>query len=92
MSSDPIPLHSKEDIEVYNIITPNGDGKNDFYRLPDALAGSGFSIYNRWGDLIYESHAYENNWSADDVVSGVYFYIINNKCFGIYKGVLTIGK
>lgn len=90
--SDPIPLQSTENIEVYNIITPNGDGKNDFYRLPDVLADSEFSIYNRWGDVIYDSHTYENNWSAENVASGVYFYVIKNKCLGIYKGTLMIGR
>lgn len=92
VSSDPIILHSREDIDVYNIITPNGDGKNDFYRLPDALAGSEFLVYNRWGNLIYRSPAYENNWSGEGFVSGEYFYMINNNCFGTYKGVLTISR
>ncbi len=72
-------------ITIPNVFTPNGDGKNDVFRI-DSLShypGSKLEIYNRWGNLIYESSDYQNNWNGVSQQSnkkcsdGVYFYILN---------------
>jgi gliding motility-associated-like protein len=44
------------DIKVPNVITPNGDGKNDIFYL-DLLNVNEISmtIFDRWGLIIYES-------------------------------------
>ena len=46
--------------------TPNGDGLNDTYK--PVLVGLGqvtyFSIYNRWGELIYETSAPTQGWDG----------------------------
>ncbi|TXK18379.1 gliding motility-associated C-terminal domain-containing protein, partial [Pontibacter qinzhouensis] len=43
-----------------NIITPNGDGRNDVFR-PDRETGfvrsTRFTVYNRWGGKVYEGSA-----------------------------------
>ena len=31
-------------------------------------------IYNRWGKEIYHDTHYQNNWSAEDVAEGMYYY------------------
>ncbi|MBL4594754.1 MAG: gliding motility-associated C-terminal domain-containing protein, partial [Flavobacteriales bacterium] len=72
---------------VPNVITPNGDGLNDVYKI------SGISnpchdeikveIYNRWGLLIYESSEYpEFEWdgtnkSGTKVPAGTYFVLVS---------------
>jgi hypothetical protein len=76
--------------ELYNIISPNGDGKNDLYEVKDYLRGSGLLVVNRWGKVVYTSQNYQNDWGARDVAPGIYFYTINNQCFGQFKGTLTI--
>ena len=74
-------------IEISNGVSPNGDGLNDFFTITnlDAYPGHSVSIYNRWGDLVFESAPYENNWSGknnkgglggDDLPAGTYFYIL----------------
>ncbi len=71
-------------INVYNILTPNGDGDNDVWyiggieRYPD----NEVQIYDKWGDLVYERRGYDNSWDGTlrgtgrGVPDGTYFYVI----------------
>ena len=71
------------DIKVPNVITPNGDGKNDIFYL-DLLNVNEISmtIFDRWGLIIYESSDIGKiswdgkNKSGSLVSDGTYFYII----------------
>ncbi|WP_343634754.1 gliding motility-associated C-terminal domain-containing protein [Fluviicola sp.] len=69
-------------IEFPNIFTPNGDKVNDLL-VPVKLrliTNARLSIYNRWGNLIYETQDMETGWNGvvDDkpAVEGVYFWRI----------------
>jgi hypothetical protein len=33
-------------------------------------------IFNRWGDHVYERKNYQNDWGAEGLVSGTYFYLL----------------
>jgi photosystem II stability/assembly factor-like uncharacterized protein len=92
--SDEVNLGKQEfpDIEIYNVITVDGDGKNDFYFVEDTLLGSRLQVYNRWGDILYANESYYNDWSPDQLSVGQYFYSIESKCFGKFKGTLTVMK
>ncbi len=60
-----------------NVLTPNGDGKNDalvFQNLED-YRNSQLAVYNRWGNLIYSSQNYLNDWRPA-VVDGTYYYVL----------------
>jgi gliding motility-associated-like protein len=66
-----------------NIITPNGDGVNDYFVLYDKpIPGAQIEIYNRWGSIVFKSNNYQDNWngihyqSGEAVPDGVYFYVI----------------
>jgi gliding motility-associated-like protein len=66
-----------------NIITPNGDGKNDVFR-PDPRAAfirsTKFTVFNRWGVKVYESSADPYiNWPGTNndgkrLNDGIYYY------------------
>ncbi len=61
-----------------NIITPNGDGINDFFKikgLDEFVNGWHIDIFNREGRRIFHSNNYQNEWNAPDVSDGVYYYI-----------------
>ncbi len=81
---------------IPNVVTPNNDGKNDFFTLPLATElkeCSSYKIYNRWGQLLYESKNTEK-WdtrtkSGKLVPKGTYFYIVEIGAT-IYKGTFTI--
>lgn len=55
-------IRTNLDLEIFNAVTPNGDGLNDFFRV-DGLAShpnNTVTIFNRWGVLVYETKSYGN--------------------------------
>jgi hypothetical protein len=75
-----------------NVITPNGDDKNDVFVLPvDPEAGAvTLAVYNRWGQRVYSSGDYKNTWSGSGLSGGVYFYLATGSCIDPVKGVVNI--
>ncbi|MEA2042882.1 MAG: gliding motility-associated C-terminal domain-containing protein [Bacteroidota bacterium] len=68
------------DIYIPNIITPNNDGINDFFSIKGIENGPWqLSIFSRWGNRVYYSENYCNDWSAEGRDEGVYFYILLSK-------------
>ena len=78
--------------EIYNGVTPNGDGLNDFF-LIEGIApypNNYVKIFNRWGVLVWETDGYnesdnvfrgESNGRAtinagELLPTGTYFYIL----------------
>jgi gliding motility-associated-like protein len=73
-------------IKIPNIITPNGDGVNDFLEIENAeyLDWSELIIYNRWGKRIAKFDGYNNSsvrWDAEGMNDGVYYYIFKYKTY-----------
>lgn len=79
------------EITVYNGVSPNGDGMNDFFNIENIQfvePTNSVSIYNRWGDKVYE----QENYNSDDpdkrfegkqnngteLSSGIYFYKVES--------------
>lgn len=61
---------------IPNVLTPNGDGVNDEYRIDTMDNISLFQIVNRWGNIIYSWNSGVLNWDGKEVSDGVYFYRI----------------
>ena len=83
------------EIEVPNVFTPNGDGVNDTFEVPnlDKYVTNEVVIVNRWGEKVYEANGYNNDWDGGSQPDGTYFYII--RAAGIFKedvfrGAVTI--
>ncbi|MFN4146797.1 MAG: gliding motility-associated C-terminal domain-containing protein [Runella sp.] len=57
--------------KIPNVITPNGDGKNDTFII--GIPGVKLEIYNRWGKRIFSSENYADDWGKD-IINGTYFY------------------
>lgn len=51
-------------LTVPNILTPNGDGRNDQLVIP-GLVGADWQlrVFNRWGREVYRSSSYQNDWT-----------------------------
>lgn len=80
-------------IIIPNVVTPNGDGVNDFFRINglENFPGSTLTAYNRWGNKIYNSDDYKNDWSPN-VNDGTYFYIVNVSDGRRFNGFFEVFK
>jgi len=72
-----------DEIEVPNVITPNGDGVNDVFVIKNItkLKNSTLYIYNRWGTKVFSATNYQNTWDGDDLPDGVYFWYIEYETY-----------
>ncbi|OIQ23078.1 gliding motility-associated C-terminal domain-containing protein, partial [Lacinutrix sp. MedPE-SW] len=54
---------SEDDLEVFNAVTPNGDGDNDVFiiRNIELYPNNTLEIYNRWGVIVYSTDGYGQN-------------------------------
>ena len=61
---------------IPNAVTPNGDGKNDRFTIQGLhnYANADLTIFNRWGNEVYRSRDYHNEWEAIGVSDGTYYY------------------
>jgi gliding motility-associated-like protein len=72
------------DTEVPNGISPNGDGKNEYFEIPfiGSYTKVEIKIINRWGNLVYENTNYKNDWNGlnqegQTLADDTYFYVLN---------------
>lgn len=76
-----------------NVITPNNDGKNDFYKIPDEFLGDlNLEIFNRWGRKVFQSNGYMNDWNGGDLDAGVYYLLLTGGCIDRVKDTITVLK
>mgnify|MGYP003574981760 CR=1 FL=1 len=66
-------------IKTPNVITPNGDGKNDVFKIDgiELYRENTLSIFNRWGNEVFRSAGgYRNNWDGNGLSEGTYYYVL----------------
>ena len=68
-----------------NLITLNGDNKNDQLFISELPANATtFQVFNSWGDRVYENNKFNGYWEPENINEGVYFYILkdnnSNEC------------
>lgn len=91
-------LVNKEALPANNLISPDGDGINDFFMIEDVDSYKDFAltIYNDFGLEVYKiSRDYKNNWDAtyqDKKLSdGAYYFLFKNEATGKeYKGIINV--
>lgn len=82
-------------INVFNVVTPNNDGSNEFLYIGGlgCYPDNKVEIFNRWGVVVYETSGYNNNDKAfrgysegrvtvnksEGLPDGTYFYILKYK-------------
>jgi gliding motility-associated-like protein len=66
------------DVKMHNVITPNGDGKNDKWIVEnlELYPNTTVQIFDKLGDKVFESTNYQNNWEGDALPSGMYYYLV----------------
>ena len=94
------------DIKISDVITPNNDGYNDkWIILRPSNVKVGVTVINRWGQVVYKSTDYKNDWNGtstngflgNQLPSGTYLFIVElsggvftNK--DVRKGSLTLKR
>ncbi len=79
-----------------NLITPNGDGKNDYFYLKDLPEGNcsyfftKIEIFNRWGGKVFVSDDPAFQWDAKNNPSGMYYYRVNLNKDDIYGWINVV--
>lgn len=84
---------------IPDLITPNGDGFNDFWEIPqhflDNIGRYTLSIYARGGVKVFETTQYANDWQGlldgDKLPDGPYWWVIQTED-RVYKGAVTIKR
>ncbi|WP_345006794.1 gliding motility-associated C-terminal domain-containing protein, partial [Snuella lapsa] len=89
-------LEADDCLTVFNEFSPNGDGVNDTFVIQciEDYPNNTLEVYNRWGNLVYKSNGYLNDWDgtsngravinqSDKLPVGTYYYIFTYEKDGI---------
>ncbi|WP_422083981.1 gliding motility-associated C-terminal domain-containing protein [Ulvibacterium sp.] len=87
------PNREEDAVEVFNVLTPNGDGVHDVLQISglENFPNNTIRIYNRWGVQVYTTNGYNTQGNVFDGTSqgrvtvdadnklpvGTYFYILD---------------
>ena len=73
-------LSCQKETILPNAISPNGDGVNDTWVIP--FESPKVVIFDRYNTIVFSANPYLNNWNANGLPDGTYFYQINNDISG----------
>ncbi|WP_207495236.1 PKD domain-containing protein [Aridibaculum aurantiacum] len=98
-ASDTLYVKSLLPLRIPNAFSPNGDGINDTWEIPNLrdYPGSTVEVFNRYGQSVYRTIGYDKGWNGtfngSPLPVGVYYYIIELKNgFNQVTGSVTILK
>ncbi len=85
--------------------SPNGDMVNDVFFIRGILAypSNEFTVFNRWGNIVFSAQSYNNTWDGksgsdfniggDVLPVGTYFYVLDlGDGSDIYKGTIYLNN
>lgn len=85
--------------------SPNGDGSHDKFEIlgVENYPKNKFTIFNRWGNKVYEASPYLNEWDGTNTIGlsvggkmlpvGTYFYILDlGDGSKVYKGTIYLNR
>lgn len=88
---------SGQELFIPNLFTPNGDGNNDTFEILglNQFANNELVIVNRWGNELFKTKNYLNNWTGEGLNEGTYYYILrvqktNTSEWMVFKGYITL--
>jgi gliding motility-associated-like protein len=66
-------------MNIPNAFSPNRDGENDLFTPINSkgIVSMKSSIYNRWGNKIFQTENPLINWDGEKHIDGVYYWIVN---------------
>jgi gliding motility-associated-like protein len=93
--SDAVTVTVGNPLDIPNSFTPNDDGFNDFWSIPDLIPydRARLLIYDRWGQVVYRSTGYPKPWDGNRngkaVPEGAYYYTIDLNDEGLNLPTIT---
>ena len=70
-------------IGATNVLTPNGDGKNDYWLIKDIrlYPQNNVTVYDKAGRVVYTKHGYNNEWdgtlNGSPLAEGTYYFVVD---------------
>lgn len=94
-----VKKYSEDDIIVPNVFTPNNDGINDLF----TIKGLNFNcqeyklyIYNRWGEIVYESEgeqiSWDGTWKNKTIDAATYYWVLKSGSAVLRAGTVTLNR
>lgn len=83
-----------DELELPNVVTPNGDGINDvlYIKSLEYYPKNKLMVFNRWGTLVFEKENYANDWKPSNLSEGAYYYILETPNKDAKTSVLQVIK
>ena len=66
------------EVKVPNIITPNTDAYNETFKPRFSCLPTSLEVYSRWGQRVYQSDDYHNDWDARSLPDGIYYFLLRD--------------
>ncbi|WP_426493305.1 gliding motility-associated C-terminal domain-containing protein [Hymenobacter sp. 102] len=80
------------EVFVPNIITPNQDDKNETFIPRFSCRPARLQVFTRWGNKVFETDTYRNDWRADNLPDGLYYYHLKDADGRAVKGWVTVQR
>ncbi|MGZ4090249.1 MAG: T9SS type B sorting domain-containing protein, partial [Bacteroidia bacterium] len=98
--SGSITLTEPLNLEMPSGFSPNSDGKNDAFTVHgiEAYPQNSLTIFNRWGNVVYEKSGYNNEWTGQSkngmqLPDATYFVILEiNSGEKVLKGFVELRR
>ena len=91
--SNEVCLTFENPLFIPNVITPNGDGLNDAWVILNLeLYGThDLTIVNRYGKVVLQTHAYQQDWRGEGLSPGLYYYLLTtNRDHQSFRGWVQV--
>lgn len=97
-ATDTVLVKVFKELKVPNAFSPNGDGKNDTWRIPglEEYHNATVQVFNRWGQMVFKSVGYSIPWNGsmngNKLPTGAYYYVIKpgDNGYGVLSGMVMI--
>lgn len=92
-ASDDVTITVPEALLIANYMSPNGDGKNDTWKIDNLyrIRNCSVQIIDSWGVTVFSKERdYANEFDAYAMPDGVYYYFLKEGSAVKYKGNITI--
>jgi gliding motility-associated-like protein len=86
------PIIAGDSLPLPNIIAPKDDGRNETFVQRQFWAAPALRIFSRWGQEVYSTRQYLNDWKGAGLPDGIYYYRFEGEQGRTTKGWLEVRR